>query len=79
MVKQAQAKIHWPSICIPYPGAVVDVTDGADVDVGLRPLELRLRHCGPPIDSWAGGRSLAGSRPSDTGYSVVVGVSDFET
>src|SRR5690606_20105824 len=25
--------------------AVVDVTDGADVDVRLRPLELRLRHC----------------------------------
>ena len=25
--------------------AVVDVTDGADVDVRLRPLELALRHC----------------------------------
>ena len=28
--------------------AVVDVTDGADVDVRLSPLELRLRHWGPP-------------------------------
>ena len=28
--------------------AVVDVTDGADVDVRLSPLELRLGHCGPP-------------------------------
>ena len=27
---------------------VVDVTDGADVDVRLSPLELRLRHWGPP-------------------------------
>src|SRR3712207_7670815 len=27
---------------------VVDVTDGADVDVRLSPLELRLRHGGPP-------------------------------
>src|SRR6476661_4934312 len=26
--------------------AMVDVTDRADVDVGLGPLELRLRHCG---------------------------------
>ena len=26
--------------------AVVNVTDGPDVDVRLRPLELRLRHCG---------------------------------
>ena len=26
---------------------VVDVTDGADVDVRLSPLELRLRHLGP--------------------------------
>jgi hypothetical protein len=26
--------------------AVVDVTDGADVDVRLGPLELRLSHCG---------------------------------
>jgi hypothetical protein len=25
---------------------MVDVTDGADVDVRLRPLELGLRHCG---------------------------------
>jgi hypothetical protein len=25
---------------------MVDVTDGADVDVRLRPLELRLRHWG---------------------------------
>jgi hypothetical protein len=25
---------------------VVDVTDRADVDVRLGPLELRLRHCG---------------------------------
>jgi hypothetical protein len=24
---------------------VVDMTDGADVDVRLGPLELRLRHC----------------------------------
>ena len=31
--------------------AVVDVTDGADVDVRLGPLELCLRHCGPPRDS----------------------------
>src|SRR6266508_391450 len=30
--------------------AVVDVTDGADVDVRLGPLELRLRHWGPPVD-----------------------------
>lgn len=29
--------------------AVVDVTDGADVHVRLRPLELRLRHC---VSSW---------------------------
>jgi hypothetical protein len=29
---------------------VVDVTDGADVDVRLGPLELRLRHLGPPVD-----------------------------
>ena len=29
---------------------VVDVTDGADVDVRLSPLELRLRHWGPPVD-----------------------------
>src|SRR3954447_2594737 len=29
--------------------AVVDVPDGADVDVRLSPLELRLRHCGPPM------------------------------
>jgi hypothetical protein len=28
---------------------VVDVTDGADVDVRLSPLELRLRHGGPPV------------------------------
>ena len=28
--------------------AVVDVTDRADVDVRLSPLELRLRHWGPP-------------------------------
>ena len=28
--------------------AMVDVTDGADVDVRLGPLELRLRHWGPP-------------------------------
>jgi hypothetical protein len=28
--------------------AVVDVTNGADVDVRLSPLELRLRHWGPP-------------------------------
>ena len=34
--------------------AVVDVTDGADVDVRLGPLELRLRHCGPPVDCRAG-------------------------
>jgi len=27
---------------------VVDVTDGADVDVRLGPLELCLRHWGPP-------------------------------
>jgi hypothetical protein len=26
------------------------VTDGADVDVRLSPLELRLRHWGPPVD-----------------------------
>src|SRR5450759_383171 len=30
--------------------AVVDVTDGADVDVRLGPLELRLRHLCPPRD-----------------------------
>ena len=30
--------------------AVVDVTNGADVDVRLGPLELCLRHCGPPQD-----------------------------
>src|SRR6476646_8218649 len=30
--------------------AVVNVTDGADVDVRLGPLELCLRHCGPPQD-----------------------------
>ena len=30
--------------------AVVDVTDGADVDVRLGPLELRLRHCGILLD-----------------------------
>src|SRR5450759_3685834 len=29
---------------------VVDVTDGADVDVRLGPLELRLAHYGPPQD-----------------------------
>ena len=29
---------------------VVDVTDGADVDVRLSPLELRLRHWCPPQD-----------------------------
>src|SRR5579859_1593060 len=29
---------------------VVDVTDGADVDVRLSPLELRLRHWCPPVD-----------------------------
>ena len=29
---------------------VVDVTNGADVDVRLGPLELCLRHCGPPQD-----------------------------
>src|ERR1044072_7645598 len=29
---------------------VVDVTDGADVDVRLSPLELRLRHWGPPVE-----------------------------
>lgn len=28
--------------------AVVNVTDGPDVDVRLRPLELRLRHLCPP-------------------------------
>jgi hypothetical protein len=28
--------------------AVVDVTNGADVDVRLSPLELRLPHWGPP-------------------------------
>jgi hypothetical protein len=27
---------------------VVDVTDGADVDVRLGPLELGLRHCSRP-------------------------------
>jgi hypothetical protein len=30
--------------------AVVNVTDGPDVDVRLRPLELRLRHCGVLLD-----------------------------
>src|SRR5690606_31450695 len=30
--------------------AVVDVTDGADVDVRLGPLELGLSHWGPPQD-----------------------------
>jgi hypothetical protein len=30
--------------------AMVDVTDGADVDVRLGPLELRLAHYGPPQD-----------------------------
>src|SRR4051812_2155066 len=29
---------------------VVDVTNGADVDVRLSPLELRLRHWCPPVD-----------------------------
>ncbi|EGJ75317.1 putative elongation factor Tu [Streptomyces sp. Tu6071] len=29
---------------------VVDVTDGADVDVRLSPLELRLRHWVPPVE-----------------------------
>src|SRR5690606_8378480 len=29
---------------------VVNVTDGADVDVRLSPLELRLRHWCPPVD-----------------------------
>jgi len=29
---------------------VVDVTDGADVDVRLGPLELRLAHYDPPQD-----------------------------
>jgi hypothetical protein len=29
---------------------VVDVTDGADVDVRLGPLELRLRHWGILLD-----------------------------
>ena len=32
--------------------AVVNVTDGPDVDVGLGPLELRLRHFCVLLDSW---------------------------
>src|SRR4051794_36562011 len=56
--------------------AMVDVTDGADVDVRLRPLELGLRHCGF-LSSWlrrgcvlwggllAGGRLLAGGLGDD--------------
>ena len=41
--------------------AVVDVTDGADVDVRLAPLELRLRHLGPPQDlCWSNALSPSG-------------------
>src|SRR5664279_4641421 len=37
--------------------AMVDVTDGADVDVRLGPLELRLRHCGS-LSLWDSAGSL---------------------
>ena len=40
---------------------VVDVTNGADVDVRLSPLELRLRHWCPPVD-W-----VFSSRPARPG------------
>jgi hypothetical protein len=40
--------------------AVVDVTDRADVDVRLGPLELCLRHCGPPRDSLVLRRTTSG-------------------
>jgi hypothetical protein len=40
---------------------MVDVTDGADVDVRLIPLELCLRHWCPPVDGSAG--SFWATRP----------------
>jgi hypothetical protein len=40
---------------------VVDVTDGADVDVRLSPLELCLRHWGPPAE-WFWYALLIGAR-----------------
>src|SRR4029450_6302390 len=47
---------------------VVDVTDGADVDVRLSPLELRLRHCGPPDGLVSVRRTTSGfSGPDERG------------
>src|SRR3712207_4869399 len=52
--------------------AVVDVTDGADVDVRLSPLELRLRHGGPPVGLWmlpGAGRCAPGPSRAGSGSS----------